>query len=49
MVFSEMERSLFRILGADFAGRCPVQRLSVGRAIAALNHAADMAAMLRGA
>jgi hypothetical protein len=49
MVFSHRDSSLFRVLGADFAGRCPVQRISVGRALTALNHAADMTAMLRGA
>jgi hypothetical protein len=47
MVFSRIDGGIWRVLGADTASRTPADRITVGRAVAALNAAADMLAMLR--
>jgi hypothetical protein len=47
MVYSWKDTALWRVLGAECIGWSPVHRLAVGQAVAALNHTADMIALLR--
>lgn len=47
MVYSRVDGGLWRVLGTEASSRTPADRITVGRAVAALHASADMTAMLR--